>query len=185
MVEVPANKPIRLRLHDIKLGIGTDKGDTPGVAPDTIRIRHNETQYQYPLDEGIITVLPVPEDPQALDVEFLPPGGFELASVQTLLVQAGDFNRIENPPPIRARFMRDERITFSTVGYGAKISDIHNQGYADGQTQPPSIALRPLARLLAMASPSWRIILRCLIQIPPINTPRCWFTSLTMGKIPM
>lgn len=140
LVEVPADKPIRLRLHDIKLGIGTDKGDTPGVDPDTIRIRHNETQYQYPLDEGIITVLPVPEDPQALDVEFLPPGGFELASVQTLLVQAGDFNRIENPPPIRARFMRDERITFSTVGYGAKISDIHNQGYADGQTQPPSIA---------------------------------------------
>lgn len=140
LVEVPPDAPIHLHLHDIKLGIGTDKGDTPGVDPATVRIRHNDVQYQYPRDAGIITILPSPEDPQSLEVSFLPPGGFREAAVEAIVVQAGDFNRIVNPPPMRARFMRDERVVFSTRGYGQPRQAIPNQGLADGQTQPPSIA---------------------------------------------
>lgn len=140
LAELPTDVPIRLHLHDIKLSIGTDKGDAPGVDPDTVRIRHNDVQYEYPRDADAITILPVPDDPESLDVLFLPRGGFRPASVESLVVQAGDFNRIVNPPPIRARFMRDERIVFSTRGYGAPPGDIASEGLADGQTQPPSIA---------------------------------------------
>ncbi len=140
MVEVSPDAPIRLHLHDIKLAIGTDKGDDPGVDPDTVRIRYNDVQYAYPQDADVITVLPVSNDPESLDVEFLPPGGFRDAAVESLVVQAGDFNRIVNPPPMRARFMRDERIVFSTRGYGQPLGAIPNQGTSKGQSQPPSIA---------------------------------------------
>jgi hypothetical protein len=140
LVEVPPDGPILLHLNDIKLGIGTDKGDEPGVDPNTVRIRYNDIQYEYPRDMGVITILPVEGDPESLDVEFLPPGGFREAAVESLVIQAGDFNRIVNPPPMRARFMRDERIVFSTRGYGQSRDTIPNRGQTDGQTQPPSMA---------------------------------------------
>lgn len=140
MVEVDPDEPVRLHLNDIKLSIGTDKGDEPGVDPDTVRIRYNEVQYVHPEDDGIITILPVADDPESLDVLFLPPGGFREAAVESLLIQAGDFNRIVNPPPMRARFMRDERVVFSTRGYGRPPGAIPNEGFANGQSQPPSIA---------------------------------------------
>ena len=107
IVEVPVDMPIKLRLRDIKLSIGTDKGDEPGVDPDTVRIRYNDLQFEYPKDNGVITMLPDPEDPEYLEVLFLPPGGFQPGAVEAVVVQAGDFYRISNPPPVLARFMSD------------------------------------------------------------------------------
>lgn len=140
LAEVPTNARLVFLLHDIKLGIGTDKGDEPGVDPNTVRIRHNDTQYSYPLDKGTIEIQAVDEDPEALRVIFAPPGGFAPAAVSSIVVQAGDFNKIVNPPPEHARFMRDERVVFSTVGYGIPREQIPNEGLRDPNTQPPSIA---------------------------------------------
>jgi hypothetical protein len=140
LAEVPTGASVVFELHDIKLSIGVDKGDQPGVDPATVRIRYNDVQYAYPKDQGIIEVQAVEGDPQSLTVTFTPPNGFRAAAVESLVIQAGDFNRIVTPPPLHARFMRDERLVFSTAGYGTRREDIPNEGLPDGQTQPPAIA---------------------------------------------
>jgi hypothetical protein len=140
LAEVPTATRVVFDLHDIKLSIGVDKGDSPGVDPDTVRVRHDGIQYAYPADRGVIEVEPLEGDPLSLTVTFAPPGGFAPATVTSLVLQAGDFNRIVNPPPVHARFMRDERVTFSTEGYGKRREDIPNEGTSDGTSQPPSIA---------------------------------------------
>ncbi len=165
-VEVPTDAEIHFLMEDLKLPIGTDKGDEPGVDPCTIRIQLNTTQFvvggsqanghQCAVDEScaeddaciqddhsILTERrdnPEDEENPHLMVVFKPEGGFPEASVVNLIVQAGDFNRIVNPPPIHARFMRDERITFSTKGYGKKAYEIPSVGEEDGRSQPPSIS---------------------------------------------
>jgi hypothetical protein len=140
LAEVPTATPVVFDLHDIKLGIGVDKGDKPGVDPDTVRVRYNETQFEYPKDQDVIEVQPIDGDPQGLRVSFLPPGGFRPAAVESLVLQAGDFNRIVNPPPLHARFMRDERVTFSTRGVGLRREEIPNAGAPDPAVQPTALA---------------------------------------------
>ena len=44
-VEVPTDAEVHLLLEDLKLPIGVDKGDEPGVNPCTIRIQMNTTQF--------------------------------------------------------------------------------------------------------------------------------------------
>lgn len=140
MVEVPPAARVELLLHDTKLGIGVDKGDTPGVDPATVRVECDGQAFEYPRDEGALQIRPVDGDPERLWVSFAPPDGFPAASVVSLLVMAGDHNRIVEPPPLHARFMRDERVTFSTAGYGLPAEAIPNRGQPDGRSQPPAHA---------------------------------------------
>jgi hypothetical protein len=52
-----------------------------------------------------------------IEVVFRPPGGFAPASAISLWIQAGDLSPIYSPAPFHHRFMRDERVTMTTVGY--------------------------------------------------------------------
>jgi hypothetical protein len=131
---------VRLRLHDIKLAIGVDKGDVPGVDPATVRVRHNGTLYRIPEDRPSLETVAVEGDPGSLDVIFQPPGGFPPATVQVLEIQAGDFNRIVRPPPVHARFMREERIVFTTAGTGRPRIAVPNRAPPSVPVIPPSIA---------------------------------------------
>jgi len=163
-VEVPTSASLRIGLNDIKLGMGTDKGDEAGVDPCTIRIQYNEAVYEYDdtceadqaraqcvdsngkpcpvkddmCDDCLRTELI--ENSTRMNVFFNPPGEMEKAALASFIIQAGDFNRIIDPPPLHARFMRDERLTISTAGYGEEAMNIDNRGFDDGRSQPPSIS---------------------------------------------
>ncbi|HOU54800.1 MAG TPA: carcinine hydrolase/isopenicillin-N N-acyltransferase family protein [Myxococcota bacterium] len=145
-VEVPGDGPVRLRLHDIKLSIGVDKGDEPGVDPATVQIRYNGVIYRSPEDRPFLQTFPVEGDRESLDVVFAPPGGFPPASIQVLEVQAGDFNRIVRPPPVHARFMREERIAFTTAGAGLARAAVPNRAPPEVPVIPPSIAFAARGR---------------------------------------
>ena len=127
MVEVPIDAKIRFILDD-KL---------EGVDPATIRIQLNDKVYT--AGDECIRIYPYAREGKTIEVIFTPPGGLPKAAVVPLIIQAYDLNRIVDPPPIHARFMRDERITFTTEGYGAKTYEVANRGVSDGRTQPPSI----------------------------------------------
>jgi hypothetical protein len=139
MREVPPGARVEVLLEDIKLSVGVDKGDQPGVDPATVRVQLDEVEHRYPLDPAV-EVQPVEGNPQQLRVIFTPPGGLAPAAAHSLVVRAGDFNRIVNPPPEHARFMRDERVTFTTAGDGRALQEVPNRGLPDGVTQPTAFA---------------------------------------------
>jgi hypothetical protein len=147
MVEVPATAAIRLRFKDpppltsFTGDVDPDKrkeGEEQGIDPASIRIQLNDTVYD--ADSGVWTATVPEDDDTALEVLFTPPEPLPEAAVISLVVQAGNLSRIVDPPPIHARFMRDERIVFGTVGLGLSPAQIPNLGVADGRTQPPSLA---------------------------------------------
>ena len=115
------------------------EGEEQGVDPESVRIQLGQDVFEAGKDSCIVTA-PVEGDEYSLEVTFTPPGGLEPAAVHSMIVQAGNLSRIVNPPPVHARFMRDERIVFSTIGVGKQNHEIPNRGEADGRTQPPSIA---------------------------------------------
>ncbi len=144
MVEVPTDVRIHLILYDppglagFKDPDGEQKpGESQGMDPETLRIQLGTTVYTA-ADECITTAL-WGDDRMGLEVVFTPPGGLPSASVVSLIVQAGNLSRIVNPPPVHARFMRDERIVFSTRGYGLRPHQISNLGEWDGRSMPTSI----------------------------------------------
>ncbi len=144
MVEVPTDASIRMYLYDppglsgFKDPNGEQKpGEEQGMDPESIRIQLDDHLYTYG-DPSISTSV-WGEDGMGLEVIFTPPDGLPEASVVSLIIQAGNLSRIENPPPVHARFMRDERIVFSTVGYGKKAHEIPNLGSWDGRSMPTSL----------------------------------------------
>jgi len=132
----------------------------PGcVNPETIRLHLGDALYT--ADDPALQTRFLPEEEPTgddsgmqgptgcqggLEVIFTPPGGLEPAALQSLLVQAGDQSPIHSPEPFHNRFMRDERITFTTAGYhaaqgrGAAPYQIPNRGGASPDAQPPGIA---------------------------------------------
>jgi hypothetical protein len=127
MVEVP----IDARLHFVI----DDKLE--GVNPESVRIQLNDELYV--AGDPALQVVPAGRGGKTVEAILTPPGGMPAASVMSVIVQAGDLNHITDPPPPHARFMRDERITFTTVGYGRQPYEVENIGMSDGRTQPPSI----------------------------------------------
>ena len=149
MVEVPGNSAMRFVLRDPPALTSfepdeTDpdklkEGEEQGVDPMSIRIQLGNDVYEAGTD-SCISVSAVEGDSNSLEVLFTPPGGLADAAIHSLLIQAGNLSRIVDPPPVHARFMRDERIVFTTAGYGKEAHEIPNRGEPDGRTQPPSIA---------------------------------------------
>jgi hypothetical protein len=136
-VEVPADVSVHVVLTD---GAGLQLPGKPGkpaegVDPATVRVQL-DTEVLTP-GHPRLALQPLPDG--ALDVAVLPP--FAPARKFTLLVQAGDKSLVTQPPPARARFMRDERIVFTTVGYGQPATAVANEGFDDGRSQPTSLAL--------------------------------------------
>jgi len=136
----------------------------PGcVDQDSIRILMNDTQYVASDDCIQVRLLPLDGDetppgrtpetnPHTLycqgpvEVTFTPPGGLEPADEVSILLQAGDMSPIYSPTPFHARYMRDERFTFTTQGHAAghggdvHLYEVANRGVDDGISQPTSIA---------------------------------------------
>ena len=127
-VELPTNAKIRLIMDD-KL---------EGVRPSLVRFQLGEQVFQYP--DPAIEINEYDRDGKTIEVILTPPGGLKEATAYPLKIMAGDWNEIVDPPPLHARFMRDERVTFTTKGYGKTCPEVPNQGVEDGQTQPPSYA---------------------------------------------
>ena len=134
----------------------------PGcVNPDSIRIQMNDTLYVAgddaiewkQLEGSEATGDGLPEDHPyrrvcnyPLEVTFFPPEGWPEASEVSLLIQAGDQSPVYSPEPYHNRYMRDERIVFTTKGfyekegYGKVPSEVENRGAVDPNSQPTSIA---------------------------------------------
>jgi|GEM_PF-456811 len=98
---------------------------------------------------GMDCTLECPPEPTCkgtLEITFKPPEGFDEASIVSLVLQVGDQAPIYTPEPYHNRFMRDERIVFTTEGYfdklgiGDKLYDVENIGPFDGRNQPTSLA---------------------------------------------
>ncbi len=127
MVEVPTDASIHFVFND----------SLEGVNPESIRFQVNDRLFVYG-DPGL-EVRAVSDDGKTQEAILTPPGGFEPGQAYSVIVQCGDLDVIVDPPPEHARYMRDERITFTTVGYRREPQDVVNEGYPDGRTQPPSI----------------------------------------------
>ncbi len=138
----------------------------PGlVNPCSIRIQMNTTQFEVPEgcdpenlpadgcllkadDGGCIFQMEEFEGEKRthLSVRFTPPGGFPKAETVALLIQVGDQSPIYSPEPYHNRYMRDERLVFTTAGFakkhgtGDKLYEVPNKGERNNRAQPPSIA---------------------------------------------
>lgn len=135
MTEVPPDRPVKLVLKDQAL-MAIPEGPDPG----SIRLQLDKTVFE-PGSPYVTTSQLVENGVLEIEASFFPDGGFPSSASVSLLIQAGDKSEVTEPPPEHARFMRDERITFTTKGYGAPAWDVPNRGEEDGRTQPPSLSL--------------------------------------------
>lgn len=142
LVEVPTDVTVRYLLVDqagAKAALGIDLSRTPeGVNPESIRIQI-DTEVVTSDDPQITTRAVTYDDREAIEVTLRRSGGFPAGSAVSLLLQSGDFSWVDDPLPAHARFMRDERITFTTLGCGSLPREVENRGENDGRTLPPSI----------------------------------------------
>jgi len=127
MVEVPTDVKFRFIIDDVE----------DGVDPDSLRFQVGENLYT--AGHPSIEWRPYAREGKTIEVIFTPPNGLPEASGIPLLFQCYDFNEYVNSPPLHPRPMRDERIFFTTVGYGKEPHEVENAGVNDGRTQPPSI----------------------------------------------
>jgi hypothetical protein len=114
-----------------------------GVDPATVRLRLGETVYE----AGHPGLQFEEVDATTLRVTLTPEAPLAGAAVVGLQVNVGDRAVLEAPPPVHARFMRDERMTFTTAGAGKPLGEVPNAAADDGRSQPPalSFALRGTA----------------------------------------
>ena len=131
ITEIPTDVRIRVVLRDPE-----------GVDPNSLRLQLGRQVY-FSGDPCIETSVRG-EDDERLEVILTPPEPLPPASLVMFQIQAGDQDFVDDPPPLHARVMRDERITFTTEGYGIPEGEKHlipNQGDWDERLQPTSISL--------------------------------------------
>ncbi len=136
LVEVPTTAQFRVMLQD-----------ADGVDPKSVRLQlviDGKTTLFTPGSAGYSAQLySTPKgdvEKDRLEIKLVPPGGLPGKSVVTLAIQASDAKINPSPVPAKARTMRIEQFTFSTVGYGKKAGEIANLGASDGTTSPASTA---------------------------------------------
>ncbi len=112
--------------------------DPDGVNAEGIRIQLNEDLYV--VGDSAIESEVFGATDEGLRVHFRPPGGFGSGATHTVQLSAGDNSWVVDPPPARARQMRDQRFVFTTRGDARQPHEVENRGYDDGRSQPPSIA---------------------------------------------
>jgi hypothetical protein len=134
--EVPAAARFRLLLQD-----------PDGVDPQSVRVQLvvNGIGQVHTATSPALQIAPFVAgngevQPDLLQVVFTPAQPLPAAAVVTLAVQASDKKILQNPPPPRARTMRIEQFTLTTVGHGQPLAAVPNLGALDGTTQPPSTA---------------------------------------------
>jgi hypothetical protein len=138
-VELPTDVKLRLVLKDRKIGFSKNPDDIKGVDPETIRIQLGEIVYTTADNPDVVVATVIDEEKGDVEVVFTPPDGLPEAASIPFLIQAGDLSK-SVITPVHAKFMRDERITVSTTGFGKIPIDVPNRGLDDGRTQPPSIS---------------------------------------------
>ncbi len=126
LVEVPLDTTIRIVLKD-----------PDGPDPNSIRIQMDEAVYRS--GHSNIRTVKGGKRGELLDVMFTPPEGLPAASLVSMTISAGDLVLVTDPPPAHAHMMRDERIVFTTKGYGKLPHEVPNKGAPDNRYQPPSI----------------------------------------------
>ncbi len=130
-----------------------ESSDPGCVNPDSVRITMDDWLFTAADDAIQTRQLPLePPDPDAadcagpLEVTFAPPGGFQPASLVSLVIQAGDQSPVYSPAPLHNRYMRDERIVFTTAGYAAASGtgrvpyQVANAGTWEERERPPPIS---------------------------------------------
>ncbi|MBM4346027.1 MAG: hypothetical protein FJ100_21850 [Deltaproteobacteria bacterium] len=136
LVEVPTTAQLRVLLQD-----------ADGVDPKSVRLQlvvdgkttlytagtPGYSAHVYATPKGVV-------EKDRLEVKLVPAGGLPAKAVVTLAIQASDLKVNPSPVPAKARTMRVEQFTFSTVGYGKKASEIANLGASDATTSPASTA---------------------------------------------
>jgi len=127
MTEVPPDAAIHFIIDD----------DKNGIDPDSVRVQVNEDEYQAP--DPSIVVRPAGREGKTVEVIFTPPDGFPPASAVAVIIQCTDTTEVVRIPPHHPRSMRDERVTFTTLGYGKNTWEVPNRGYDDGRTVPPAL----------------------------------------------
>lgn len=137
LVEVPTDTVIEWVL-----------ADPDGVNTASIRAQLNDTVFT--ADDPAFSVEEIAADkeqPLRLRVTLTPPSPLPAGEVISLVIMAGDKSLVTEPPPSKARYMRDERIAFTTVGANKSPGEVANTGVDDGRSQPPAsgFALRGTA----------------------------------------
>ncbi|MDP8223378.1 MAG: carcinine hydrolase/isopenicillin-N N-acyltransferase family protein [Candidatus Lernaella stagnicola] len=127
MVEIPTDAVFRFVIDD----------DRPGVDAESVRVQYGETVYT--TDDSNIEVVPYARDGKTVMATFTPPGDMEPGTAISLMLQATDLQKFVRTPPHHPRSMRDERLTFTTAGYGKMPWQVPNQGVDDGRSQPPAL----------------------------------------------
>ncbi|MDP2276003.1 MAG: hypothetical protein Q8K32_34990 [Archangium sp.] len=111
--------------------------EVDGVDPATVRIFLDNQLYTSESPEMVITELSGTD----LEVTLTPSTPLANALTTTLVIGAGDKKLISAPLPVRASFMRDEEIAFTTRGAGVNRRDVRRPPLTDGRTRPPPIAI--------------------------------------------
>ncbi len=107
-----------------------------GVDPATVRFTLGEAVYE----QGHPALVLEEVDATTLRATLTPPSPLPGSAVLGLALNAGDKAVLENPPPVHARFMRDERVTFTTAGVGKGLPEVPNAAADDGRSQPPALS---------------------------------------------
>lgn len=155
MVEVPEDAVVLLAVEDQDYGTplfkeecGYDplnfvcekqdiEGCSCGVDEGSVRVQLDDRIIEAP--HASLRTEVTGSHAQDLNVYFTPPGGLSPASVVSLQFQSADLDVVSQPPPDHAQVMRDERIVFTTKGYGKEVQEVFNEGKRDPRFQPPSI----------------------------------------------
>ena len=125
-VEVAPAAGIRLVLTEVD-----------GVDPSTVRMFLGNQLYTQASPEVSMVELSETD----LQVTLTPSTPQEAGITTTLVIGAGDKKLITVPLPVRASFMRDEEIAFTTRGAGLARRDVRRAPLTDGRTRPPPIAI--------------------------------------------
>jgi len=107
-----------------------------GVDPATVRFTLGQAVYE----QGSPGLVLEEVDATTLRATLTPPAPLPGGAVVGLSLNAGDKAVLESPPPAHARFMRDERLTFTTAGAGRALSEVPNSAADDGRSQPPALS---------------------------------------------
>ena len=107
-----------------------------GVDPSSVRLWLGDTVYE----AGHPGLALEEVDATTLRVTLTPGAPLPAASVVGLQVNAGDRSVLEAPPPVHARYMREERMTFTTAGAGKALDEVANAAADDGRSQPPALS---------------------------------------------
>ncbi len=124
LVEVPTTTTIRMVLTD-----------ADGVDPASLRVSLGDSLFTQGSDGLTITSL------SATRLEVVLATPLDAASIDTLVISAGDLALRQQPPPVHESFMRTEELVFTTSGAGLAPRDVLRPALNDGRTRPPGFAV--------------------------------------------